>query len=87
MRSVAWLAPMRLAGTTSVVSQPLQKSSASADKYEVPAEMARPAGTGPLPPVLYIHARRGFEDEDRAHMRELARRGSSCWRRTGRSRT
>lgn len=41
----------------------------------VPLEIARPAGTGPHPPVLYIHAKRGFEDEDRRHLRELAAQG------------
>lgn len=41
----------------------------------VPIEIARPAGNGPFPPVLYIHAKRGFEDEDRAHMHELATQG------------
>ncbi len=43
--------------------------------HPVPVEVARPAGRGPHPPVLYIHAKRGFEDEDRAHLRELAAQG------------
>ena len=38
-------------------------------------QVARPAGRGPWPPVLYIHAKRGFEDIDREHMRALARDG------------
>ena len=42
---------------------------------EVPVEIARPAGVGPFPPVLFIHARRGYEDEERAHVRELAAQG------------
>jgi carboxymethylenebutenolidase len=42
---------------------------------EVPVEIARPAGAGPFPPVLFIHARRGYEDEERAHVRELASQG------------
>jgi carboxymethylenebutenolidase len=42
---------------------------------EVPAELARPAGAGPFPPLLFIHARRGYEDEERAHVRELAAQG------------
>ena len=56
-------------------AQPLEKSTASAGRYEVPIEVARPAGSGPFPPVLYIHAKRGFEEEDRAHMRALAAQG------------
>jgi carboxymethylenebutenolidase len=57
------------------VAQPLEKSEAGTGKYDVPIEVAKPAGTGPFPPVLYIHAKRGFEDEDRAHMRALAAQG------------
>src|SRR5690606_28594341 len=42
---------------------------------DVPIEIARPAAPGPWPAVLYIHAKRGFEDVDREHMRGLARDG------------
>ncbi len=53
----------------------LEKSSVSTGQYPVPIEIARPAGSAPFPPVLYIHAKRGFEDEDRVHLRELAAQG------------
>jgi carboxymethylenebutenolidase len=56
-------------------AQPLERFEVDAGRYTVPVEVAKPAGAGPYPPVLYIHARRGFEDEDRAHMRELAGQG------------
>ncbi|MEO8124530.1 MAG: dienelactone hydrolase family protein [Burkholderiales bacterium] len=59
----------------SVGAQPLEKTSVRVAGYEVPIEVARPDGPGPHPGVLYIHAKRGFEDEDRAHMRELAAQG------------
>ncbi|HQR21045.1 MAG TPA: dienelactone hydrolase family protein [Burkholderiaceae bacterium] len=68
------LALALVAGAASA-ADPLEKSSVSTGKYDVPLEIARPAGPGPFPPVLYIHAKRGFEDEDRAHMRELAAQG------------
>jgi carboxymethylenebutenolidase len=42
---------------------------------EVPAELARPAGGGPFPPVLFIHARRGYQEEERARVLELAAQG------------
>ena len=42
---------------------------------EVPVEVAKPAGAGPFPPVLFIHARRGYEEEERSHVRELAAQG------------
>jgi carboxymethylenebutenolidase len=47
----------------------------SGGDVEVPVEIARPAGAGPFPPVLYIHARKGFEDEDRQNLRALAGEG------------
>jgi len=56
-------------------AQTLEKSSVPTPQYSVPIEIARPAGSPPFPPVLYIHAKRGFEDEDRAHLRELAAQG------------
>lgn len=55
--------------------QALEISKARAASYDVPIEIARPEGPGPHPPVLYIHAKRGFADEDRAHLRELASQG------------
>ncbi|MGE0874393.1 MAG: dienelactone hydrolase family protein [Burkholderiales bacterium] len=42
---------------------------------ETPIEVAKPAGKAPWPPVLYIHAKRGFEDVDRTHMKALAAAG------------
>jgi carboxymethylenebutenolidase len=56
-------------------AQPLEKLSVKNGAVEVPIEVARPAGKGPFPPVLYIHAKRGFEDVDREHMRALAADG------------
>lgn len=56
-------------------AQTLEKSSVEVGGHAVPLEIARPAGPGPHPPLLYIHAKRGFEDEDRAHLRELAAQG------------
>src|SRR5574340_92651 len=47
----------------------------AADGTEVPVEVATPAGKGPFPPVLFIHAKRGYEGDERAHVRELAEQG------------
>jgi len=47
----------------------------AADGTEVPAEVASPPGKGPFPPVLFIHAKRGYEGDERAHVRELAEQG------------
>jgi carboxymethylenebutenolidase len=56
-------------------AQTLETYNVPTGKYEVPVEVAKPARAGPHAPVLYIHARRGLEDEDRTHMRELAAQG------------
>lgn len=70
-----WTMSALLAWALAAAAQPLERSHTRAGSYEVPIEVARPAGAGPHPPLLYIHAKRGFEDEDRAHMRELAAQG------------
>ena len=56
-------------------AQTIEKSSVRHGSTDVPVEIARPAGAGPWPPVLYIHAKRGYEDVDRQHIRALARDG------------
>ena len=71
-----WLGTgLALGAAAAATAQPLEKRSVKTGAYEVPIEIARPSGRGPFPPVLYIHAKRGFEDEDRAHMRALAAQG------------
>lgn len=47
----------------------------SSDGTEVPIEVARPVGKAPFPPVLFIHAKRGYEGDERAHVREIAAQG------------
>lgn len=47
----------------------------SADGTMVPTEVFVPTGQAPFKPVLYIHARRGYQDVDRVHARELAEAG------------
>jgi carboxymethylenebutenolidase len=70
-----WLFMLLLAAPLAVAAQALEKRTLRHAGVEVPVEVARPAGRGPWPPVLYIHAKRGFEDVDREHMRALARDG------------
>ncbi len=42
---------------------------------EIPVDIAVPAGTGPFPPVLFIHAKRGIDENERRHITELAAQG------------
>jgi len=56
-------------------AQATEKFALKRGAVEVPIEVAKPSGPGPFAPVLYIHAKRGFEDVDREHMRALAADG------------
>lgn len=62
----------QLAGAADVA---LQKITIKSGDAEVPAELAVPAGKGPFPPVLYIHAKRGYDEVDQRHIRTLAEQG------------
>ena len=42
---------------------------------DIHVEIAQPAGSGPFPPVLFIHAKRGWDDNERRHITELATQG------------
>ena len=64
------LSPARAAESVSV-----QKTTLMSGDVEVPVEIALPAGKGPFPPVLFIHAKRGYDDNERRHIEELARQG------------
>jgi len=41
----------------------------------VPLHIAQPAGPGPFPPLLFIHAKRGIDENEFRHLRELAEQG------------
>ncbi|MBM4180151.1 MAG: dienelactone hydrolase family protein [Betaproteobacteria bacterium] len=42
---------------------------------DVPVQIAVPEGKGPFPPVLFIHAKRGIDENERRHIQELAGQG------------
>lgn len=69
-----------LMGSISVTAQAaeiiVEKSTIrAADGGEVPVTVTRPSGPGPFPPVLFIHAKRGWDSAEDAHIRELAAQG------------
>jgi len=47
----------------------------SVDGIEVPISVATPSGKGPFPPVLFIHAKRGIDENEQKHIAELADQG------------
>lgn len=53
----------------------IQKTVLKSGGVEVPAEIAMPKGKGPFPPVLYIHAKRGYDEVDQRHIATLAEQG------------
>ena len=76
MRGAHWLVILFAASAAAAPAQvEVRKDALRAGDVEVPIEIAIPAGKPPFPAVLYVHARRGFEDPDRAHIRELAEQG------------
>ncbi len=69
------LVALASATATPAAAPALEKSTVRSGDVDVPIEVARPTGAGPFAPLLYIHARRGLEDEDRKKMREFADMG------------
>lgn len=53
----------------------IQQTSVKSRDIEVPIDIAIPAGKGPFPPVLFIHAKRGIDEDERKHITELAAQG------------
>jgi len=53
----------------------IQQTSIKSRDVEVPVDIAMPSGKGPFPPVLFIHAKRGIDENERKHITELAEQG------------
>lgn len=72
---IAGLLILAMATATAMADVRVDRATVKTASADVPVEIAIPAGKGPFPPVLYVHARRGYEDPDRAHIRTLAGQG------------
>jgi carboxymethylenebutenolidase len=57
------------------VALTLEQTSLKNGNVDIPVQVAVPAGNGPFPPVLFIHAKRGIDDNERRHITELAAQG------------
>lgn len=53
----------------------LEKTTIRSGDIDVPVEIAVPSGKGPFPPVLFIHAKRGIDQNEQKHIAELAAQG------------
>ena len=56
-----------LCAASAVAEVRIERKNVRNGTVDVPVEVAIPGGKGPFPAVLYVHARRGYEDPDRAH--------------------
>lgn len=71
-----WFLLLALAGTAHAGQAGISQTTIrAADGSEVPVYVATPAGRGPFPPVLFIHAKRGIDDNEERHIAELAAQG------------
>lgn len=73
------LLTLLLAATLSTAAQAagvaLEQTSVRSGDVDVPVDLAIPPGQGPFPPVLFIHAKRGIDENERKHITELAEQG------------
>lgn len=70
------LAVLFLAATASqALAVSVEQTTIKAAGIEIPVDIAVPAGAGPFPPVLFIHAKRGVDENERRHITELAAQG------------
>ncbi len=53
----------------------IQQTTVKFRDVDIPVDIALPAGKGPFPPVLFIHAKRGIDEIERKHITELAEQG------------
>lgn len=61
--------------TSQAVAVSVEQTTLKTGGVEMPVAVALPAGVGPFPPVLFIHAKRGIDDNERRHISELAAQG------------
>jgi carboxymethylenebutenolidase len=66
---------LAFAATAAEAQVRVERATVKTAQADVPVEIAVPAGKGPFPAILYVHARRGYEDPDREHVRTLAGQG------------
>lgn len=75
MRRIAGLFVLLATAAAPATAVTLEQTTLKNGQVEIPVEVAVPAGKGPFPPVLFIHAKRGIDDNERRHIRELAAQG------------
>lgn len=74
-RGIVFTAALCVLAGAAQAAVDVRKTRIQSGALEIPAEVATPTGKGPFPPVLYIHAKKGYDDSDRAHITVLAEQG------------
>jgi carboxymethylenebutenolidase len=64
-----------LSAAAHAASPTIEQTTVRSGDVEVPVYIATPAGKGPFPPVLFIHAKRGIDENEQKHIAELADQG------------
>ncbi len=64
-----------VAASTAHAVVTIQQTTVKSGEVDVPLDIAIPEGKGPFPPVLFIHAKRGIDENERQHITELATQG------------
>jgi len=66
---------LALAAAVPAAAVTLEQTTLKNGDVVIPLAVAVPDGAGPFPPVLFIHAKRGIDDNERRHIAELAAQG------------
>jgi carboxymethylenebutenolidase len=77
MNTKQTLLAMLLAGAAAAQAAgvTLEQTSIRSGDVDVPLYIATPEGKGPFPPVLFLHAKRGIDENEQKHIAELAGQG------------
>lgn len=70
-----WLAACLVVLASQAGAVTISQTTLKAGGVEIPLQVALPTGTGPFAPVLFIHAKRGIDDNETRHIAELAAQG------------
>lgn len=75
MKSSLWVLLGLSACAASASAVSIEQTNLHNGDVTIPVTVALPKGTEPFPPVLFIHAKRGIDDNERRHIAELAEQG------------
>lgn len=76
MKHLGWVFALWLGAATPVATAAsIERITLNNGSVEIPVDVAVPKGAGPFAPLLFIHAKRGIDENERRHISELADQG------------